>query len=678
MSKKQNRSIVTALLLVGILLLGIFYRLYQINVLPPGDGYDPAWYGVDALDILAGKLPIFLPTNFGREVLFSYVTALTVWVFGAVPAAIHIASAIVGILTIPAMYLVAKELFAGEEGVLSDYGALLAAFVLAISYWHLSWSRFGVRAILIPLFVCLTFYFLLRAFHTASRWNYVLTGVLLGLSIYTYQAARIMPVVVAAGFIIHVAHKRRLAKEDVWNFLIVVGVSILVFAPLGTYFLTHPGSFAERINQTWAVSPEQGTGSNLLVIWERFIGFFLILLRSGEDKIIYYLLGRPILDIFSAIFFLIGMGVALLRIKRSSYQFMFVWMLVMLVPALLADGRATKRAIGSLPVIVLFIVIGALVPWQGLSHWAKQWGTTAARAIKYVGQAAIVLALAASAFLTYQDYFVIWGGDQDLYTHFETPLSEMGQYAATLPDDELVYISPVSVDHPSIVFGSENHPGLKRYNGRACMVTPTETQSGVTYIIMPGKKDDPFSLDRLATYFPQGEITSQGTRHYGQPSFQAYQVPTGSQSQMLPTSPAAANWDNHIRLLGYDLDRPIYLPGDTISLTLYYEALADMDANYTAFVQLLGGHNPATDGPLWVGYDSETCQRFYPTSTWTPGEIIREQINISIPPETPLGAYQLYTGFYRWPELERLPLVGETGEIVGDSHVVSAIEIGGY
>ena len=293
MTTTRNRSLIAALVLGIIIVLGAFYRLYQIDVLPPGDGYDPAWYGVDALDILAGKLPIFLPTNFGREVMFSYLTTLTVWLFGAVPAAIHIASALVGILTIPAIYLVAKELFAEEEGVLGDYGALLAAFVLAVSYWHLSWSRFGVRAILIPLFACLTFYFLLRGFRTGSRWSYVLTGVVLGLGMYTYQAARIIPVVVVAGFIIHIAHQRRVSKQDVGNFLIVVGMSLLVFAPLGYYFLTHPGSFAERINQTWAVTPEQGAGSNLQVMWERFTGFFLILLRTGEDKIIYYLLGPP-------------------------------------------------------------------------------------------------------------------------------------------------------------------------------------------------------------------------------------------------------------------------------------------------------------------------------------------------------------------------------------------------
>ncbi len=674
--EKKQYPLLKLLIFVSILSIASFFRLYHIDRLPPGVWYDPAWYGVDALEILAGKLPIFLPTNFGREVLFSYITALTVWLFGAVPLSIHIASAIVGILTIPAIYWVAKELFAEEEGVLGDYGALLAAFVLAVSYWHLSWSRFGVRAILLPLFSCLAFYYLLRAFRTELRWNYVLTGVLLGLSAYTYQAARIMPLVVIAGFIIHITHKARSGKDDVWNFMIVVGTSVIVFAPLGSYFLTHPGSFSERINQTWAVNQEQGIGSNLQVMLERFVGYFLILLRTGENEIIYYLLGRPILDIFAAILFLLGMGIGLWRIKRPNYQFIFAWLLIMIVPAILAVGQTTKRAIGSLPVVVLFIVLGALAPWRGLNHWARKRDTRVAHVLKYVGQGAIVLTLVASSIFTFYDYFVVWGDDQDLYTHLETPLSEIGQYTTTLSEDEPVYISPVPVEHPSIVFGSKRRGGLKRYNGRVCMVTPTETQSDITYIILPGEQDDPFSLEMLATYFPDGEISANGSLHYGQPSFLAYRVPAGMQSQMTPSTSALANWENYIRLLGYDFDRSTYQPGDTIYLTLYYEALGDIDADYTAFVQLLGEFNPASNGPLWAGYDSQPCQQFYPTSTWAPGEIVREQITFHIPPETPAGMYELHTGFYLWPSLERLSLMKETGGVIGNSYMLVHVEIG--
>ena len=122
----------SALLL--IVLLAAFLRLYRIADLPPGDGYDPAWYGVDALDILQGNLPVYLPTNIGREAMFSYIVALCVAVTGIGPHAIHLASALIGILTVPATYLVADTLFAKEDGHLRDYGGLLSALMLAASF----------------------------------------------------------------------------------------------------------------------------------------------------------------------------------------------------------------------------------------------------------------------------------------------------------------------------------------------------------------------------------------------------------------------------------------------------------------------------------------------------------------------------------------------------------------
>jgi 4-amino-4-deoxy-L-arabinose transferase-like glycosyltransferase len=103
--------------LLAITAWAAFLRLYQIDSIPPGDGYDPAYYGLDALKILNGARPVFLRANFGREVMFSYLVAALFTVLGAGTTAIHVSSAIVGILTVPAVYLVAREIFATNHDV---------------------------------------------------------------------------------------------------------------------------------------------------------------------------------------------------------------------------------------------------------------------------------------------------------------------------------------------------------------------------------------------------------------------------------------------------------------------------------------------------------------------------------------------------------------------------------
>ena len=51
------------LLLACIILAGAFFRLYRLTTLPPGIEYDPAYYGLDAMQILSGEFPVYFATN---------------------------------------------------------------------------------------------------------------------------------------------------------------------------------------------------------------------------------------------------------------------------------------------------------------------------------------------------------------------------------------------------------------------------------------------------------------------------------------------------------------------------------------------------------------------------------------------------------------------------------------
>ena len=269
--------------------------------------------------------------------------------------------------------------------------------------------------------------------------------------------------------------------------------------------------------------------------------------------------------------------------------------------------------------------------------------------------------------LTYRDYFVVWAGDPDLFTHFEVGPTSVGQYAGTLPPDERIYISPLSPDHPSVVYNAHRRPGLKGYDGRACIVFPEQTQAGTTYVIVP--REDPDSLELLPIVFPQGEVMAEGPRHYERPYYLAFRVSEGARAELAPSHSVDANWEDKIRLLGYDLDVAAYSPGDTVHLTLYFQALQEMTADYTASVQILGGENPATGNPLWGQDDSEPCRRAYPTSAWTPGEIVRDQYAVGLPENAPAGEYQVLVGFYLLETLTRLQVEDAAGQPFPDDAV---------
>ncbi|MBC7256327.1 MAG: glycosyltransferase family 39 protein, partial [Chloroflexi bacterium] len=130
--------------LIGITALAAGLRLAWIGSLPPGLYHDEAFNGLDALRVLAGERPIFFEANNGREPLFIYLTALSVGLLGRTPGALRIVSAIIGTLTVPAAYGMARSLW--ERHRL----ALLTAALAALNVWALNLSRIAFRAVLLP------------------------------------------------------------------------------------------------------------------------------------------------------------------------------------------------------------------------------------------------------------------------------------------------------------------------------------------------------------------------------------------------------------------------------------------------------------------------------------------------------------------------------------------------
>ena len=117
--------------------------------------------------------------------------------------------------------------------------------------------------------------------------------------------------------------------------------------------------------------------------------------------------------------------------------------------------------------------------------------------------------------------------------------------------------------------------------------------------------------------------------------------------------PVDAFLGGQVHLLGYDLvGDPT--PGQSLTLTLYWEALRAPTDDYTVFVHLLG-----PDGDLLAQYDGPPLRGLHPTSRWTPGDIFTQQALLPIPADAPPGEYALLTGMYTYPDLTRLPVAGD-------------------
>lgn len=98
-------------------------------------------------------------------------------------------------------------------------------------------------------------------------------------------------------------------------------------------------------------------------------------------------------------------------------------------------------------------------------------------------------------------------------------------------------------------------------------------------------------------------------------------------------------WNDGISLTGYDLPNDAFQAGDTILITLRWQAQQQPQANYTRFVHIV-----AADGTIW-GQDDSPPQTGA-TSTWMVGA---EHYDLAIPaikPNTPAGTYRVIVGWY--------------------------------
>jgi hypothetical protein len=125
-----------------------------------------------------------------------------------------------------------------------------------------------------------------------------------------------------------------------------------------------------------------------------------------------------------------------------------------------------------------------------------------------------------------------------------------------------------------------------------------------------------------------------------------------------------------VTLLGYELANAKVRAGDAFRLTLYWQARRNGYSNATVFVQLLG-----PDGQLWAQQDNPPWGGWYPTSIWREGEIIRDDYVLRLRPGAPPGTYTLIAGMYLPESMERLPILGENGQVRDDKILLASIEV---
>ncbi|MEM4230658.1 MAG: hypothetical protein QXF25_02180, partial [Candidatus Pacearchaeota archaeon] len=137
-------------MLIFILALSIFLRVWDLGNVPPSASLDEASIGYNAYSVLKtgtdeyGDFPLISQRGYDdfRRSTYLFLTAPFIKILGLNTVAVRLPAVILSILSVWATYYIVLALFFKNSNF-SISVALLSVFLLTISPWHIYISRLG-------------------------------------------------------------------------------------------------------------------------------------------------------------------------------------------------------------------------------------------------------------------------------------------------------------------------------------------------------------------------------------------------------------------------------------------------------------------------------------------------------------------------------------------------------
>ncbi|HVT01005.1 MAG TPA: glycosyltransferase family 39 protein [Patescibacteria group bacterium] len=417
-------------ILLFIILIAAFLRLYQLGVNPPSLTWDEvAWgynaysLGIDGKDEFGRFLPHDYLESFGdfKPPVYAYLDIIPVKMFGLNAFSTRLPSAVFGILTVLMTYFLVREIFPKDKKE-SEFLALATSSILAISPWHIMLSRAAFEANVSTFFIVTGVWAFLASVQ-GKRWLLVLSAISFVISMYTFNTARIVsPLLV---FILALSFRKQLlANKKATIAAVVVGlllilptVQFLVSPQAGLRFkevnIFSDVSVVKRANQEIANSNNSLISKlvdNRRVLYgieyvkhyfDNLTPRFLFISGDGNPKFSTQTVGQ--MYIWEIIFFVAGI-LFLFRKRQGNWWLVPVWLLVGIVPA--ATARETPHALRietTLPTFQILVAYGIF--WLGSMLFevkSKIAGIKLSKAITFV----FVIVIFANFFYFWRDYTV--------------------------------------------------------------------------------------------------------------------------------------------------------------------------------------------------------------------------------------------------------------------------------
>lgn len=386
--------------LIIILFLATFLRLYDLGRNPPSLDWDEASLGYNAFSLLkTGK------DEFGRAwpisirsfedykpALYTYSTIPSITLFGLNEFAVRLPSAVFGVLTVLVTFFLVREMMElfssfgdGNNDPPAHIVALLSSLLLAVSPWHIQFSRVAFESNCALFFVLLGALLFIKSF-TKPVFIY-LSVIAFSLSFYAYHSPRLVVPVLLGGWLYYF-------RQRLWRMrLHILLAAVLGFVLLIPFMKEAVSAGSARLSSVTVLTPEGRLEEEIKRmeldisrgdIWGKFVhnrrivyaksvlaGYldhfnfdFLFLTGDAPDR--HHARDMGMLYMWEAPFILFG--VIYILPKKKYYPLTWWFIVAPLASAITTGTPHAVRALPFLPLYQIFTALGLVNIWRILGR----------------------------------------------------------------------------------------------------------------------------------------------------------------------------------------------------------------------------------------------------------------------------------------------------------------------
>ncbi|MFN8523651.1 MAG: NHL repeat-containing protein [Chloroflexota bacterium] len=488
-------------LLAVLVAVAAAMRFPSLEAIPPEVHGDEAVMGLEARRLMTGAAPTVFATGWNDFPMLSFgAIAVSMLMAGDNLYGLRFGSAVLGVLCIPLTYALVRLGFGRTT-------AAAAAFFVAVSQWHIHYSRVGLNNMQAVVATLLLLLLGVLAAKSRRPIAFLGAGMAVGVCFSVYFAARLAPVILGV-FWLHRLAARRSSLSDLRAGLPVAALGALVFlAPMIPAAIANPSIVISRTSTVSVLEPKNtahALAAHKVESFEEMLGIQLLrafgaMVYFGESSQ-QYAHRAPLFDWFTAGLLIPGLVLALLRIRQPRFSTLLAWIVLTLVVggALTIDALFSPRVVAVIPAIATLAGLMISTGWRVAERLPRP-------ATIIVG-AATVAVFGASGYQNWAEYF------QTHVTRHQPPsyFTVLARFLEANPDRHVVFFprptSSLGYDTVRFLQPAPTAVEIGAAQRPFAVPDPTAEAPRLTFLVDSGLEDRAEVMATIRAKYPDGRL----------------------------------------------------------------------------------------------------------------------------------------------------------------------------